>query len=176
MREDLLERIRQEAYEEYLELKNYNRKVFRLNQLLSSDEMKEYFELTQEKPKKLKYVEINIEEIIYSLFEKYSEDIKSDETNDIYVYRGTYRYVKPFDYNQNSIVPRNSLDAEYSIYSNLEKYDLKYVSIENREEFEKNHNIVFGESYFNVRREFALMSVNESQEKAVNHILKKYKK
>ena len=163
MKEEVLEKIREEAYQKYIELKEYNRRVFDDKELNNNQKLN-------------KYKNINIEDIVYSIYEKYSSVMNESETYGIYVYRGTYRNIKPNDDNLNVIVSRNSKDAEYSIYSNLEKYNLVFVDIKDREEFEKNHKVIFDVNYYDARRSFAIEYVNGSQYNAVKNILSRSKK
>ena len=98
-----------------------------------------------------------------------------------YVYLGAYKYSNecdiehtPCDYTVN----RNSEEADYSLYRNLENYFIdKVIKIKDRNKFEEKNVILFNNSfnrYELIRKEFALTTYKYGQEKAAKRILKKY--
>ena len=117
--------------------------------------------------------------------------IRIDETNNIYVYMGTFERSNecdivhgPNDYRVNKDDPK----ADYRIYRNLElaSYQNDYeieVPIKKCEVFEKEHTVIYPQGtclydrYYNqLKDEFFETAISESQEKAVERVLAKRKK
>ena len=181
MTEEFLKMIKESTYDEIKQNKLHNKKVDRVNKLLAYKCLKEYFSLVGEEPTRLKYYETDFEEIVNKVFNRAVYQIKDTETNHIYVYRNTY---KSGDYDDivhgpsDVIVGRNDPSAEFRTYHDLEQgYEIN-VPIRKCEEFEKNNHILFvGISrYYEIRQEFIIDAVKESQETAVKKVLKRYTK
>jgi hypothetical protein len=117
--------------------------------------------------------------------------VRINETNNIYVYMGTFK--KRYEYDEEYCeddyqVKKNDLLADYRTYRNLEfmsyqdDYEVK-VPIEYCEEFEEEHIIIYPQGtcgydqyYLKLRNEFFDTAILESQEKALEKILSLRKK
>ena len=130
----------------------------------------------------------SVNDIIMNIYNKHINDIKEEDTNGIYYYAGTYMYVysswleslglKPSE----NLVPKNSPQAEFRKYQNIEGLFEYNLNLEEAAEFEKNHTIIFDNDSshnhirpFWITESFVIKAVKENQETAVKHILKKYK-
>ena len=111
--------------------------------------------------------------------------------DDYYVYMGTYKYTDVIDviHAANDIrVNRNSNDADYVVYYNLEASVHSFegtveVPYTKADEFESNHKIIFPknvvsrESYFyDLQEEYYETAILESEDKAIEKINKLVKK
>ena len=69
---------------------------------------------------------------------------------------------------------RNDLRATDRRYQNLEGVWGHSFSIEDSNEFERTHTIIFDTDFYELQNEFIMTAVNENQENAVSKVLKKY--
>ena len=72
------------------------------------------------------------------------------------------------------LVDYNDPRATDRRYYNLEGIWCETVSIEESDEFEKTHTVIFVDDFYDLQNEFIMTAVKESQEQAVSKILKKY--
>ena len=160
---------KQEKYKKLLEKK----------ELLEQDEnVKEYLSIikTINKYNKSSFIKDN-EQLILNSFNNYSYQIK--DTNNIYVYIGTYCYAVAINFKGtiDKSVDRDDPNADYRLYINLEKFmDSKKIPIDESEKFEKTHRIVYAKNrqeYIALQKQFIIDSVNYDQETAIQKILKK---
>ena len=178
MTEDLLKIIRDESQKEISEMDKYNEYADRRNELANLEEIKIMLGLPytrdMELPRKTE------KGIIISTYDKYATHINKEDTNGIYVYMGTYR---PSDFTYEEIedgapfevlVDYNDPRATDRRYYNLEGIWCETVSIEESDEFEKTHTVIFVDDFYELQSEFIMTAVKESQEQAVSKILKKY--
>ena len=181
MTEEFLTMIKQKAYDELKQNKLYNKKVDRVNKLLQYKCILEYFSLVEEEPTKLQYRNVSFDDIVSRIFNREVYKIKDTETNNIYVYRGTYRdsYDCDIEHGPSAmLVYRNDPSAQYQTYHDLEQgYEIN-ITIKKCDEFEKNNHILFvGISrYYQIRQEFIVDAIKYNQDVAVKNILKKYSK
>ena len=176
---EMLEKIREEVKEKQKSIKIHNKNVDRVNKLLTYKCIIEYFTLVDEEPFTLKYMDNDIENIIDDVFRENIYQIKNNETNKIYVYKGTYKYDDSYDivHGASSIrVNRNDPTALFSVYQDIEQNWDKNVRIDKCDDFEKDNYVIFGKisNYYQIRKEFIVDAVNLGQEKAVSNVLKKY--
>lgn len=122
------------------------------------------------------------EQIIMEIYKKYERYIEEKDTNGIYVYVSTYM---PSNYTYEEIeegapyqieVSYSHPNATHRYYYNLEGLNVESVNIEDCREFEQTHIVLYVENFYKLQKEFILTAVKDSQEKAVNNILKKNKK
>ena len=125
------------------------------------------------------------EDLIVDVLEN-SVSFEGDETNNIYVYMGTFKKMECSD-NYLSMFCETYYDdstADYRIYRNLElpsthlKREIN-VALKDCGNFEKENIVVYSsdknlmKNFYNLQAEFLLTAINESQEKAVERVLAK---
>ena len=66
--------------------------------------------------------------------------------------------------------------ATHRYYWNLEGIYSISVNIEDCEEFEKTHTVLYVDNFYELQKEFVITAIKESQERAVNKVLKKQMK
>ena len=123
------------------------------------------------------------QEHISLLINKYIEEISEKDSYNIYMYMGSFRVGtngKLF------FEDRNSTTYDYRLYRNLEQNHDKKVKRENVEVFEKTNTVLipedysknycYEEEYANKQREFILLSLKTSQDKAKKSMIRSYKK
>ena len=91
MTEEFLKMIRNEAKKEIVGLKKYNEYAKLRNQLAEQEEIKKELGLSDRGD--LWLPEKNEEDIIKSIYQKHIGEIEEEDTNEIYYYDGTYKYV-----------------------------------------------------------------------------------
>lgn len=110
---------------------------------------------------------------------------KIDETNGIYIYLGTYKNSCFCDIEHGSGVDRvNRYDskAEFCIYRDLEQADCVEIPINDCDEFENTHRIIYPNTfleesyYYRLQVEFIRDAMEYGQEEAVAKVLKKCSK
>ena len=180
MTEEILEKIRTEASVELAILDKYNAYAKLRNELALVEEVKKSFGLpyigNMCLPEKTEH------EVIMSIYKKYIGDIKVKDTNEIYVYYGTYMKLDltpeeiedgyPFEQE----VEKNDPRATHRYYGNLECLWTETVPIDECLEFENTHIVLYAEDFYEVEKEFIMTAVKENQEKALSKVLSLYKK
>ena len=182
MKEEALLKIREEVSKRLTENELYNNRIRRIKELQKLKEVKEYIKLIGETGNNLSLRKEKSEDIVYSCFRHYlSSFIPEEETNKIYVYLGTFQCSSECDINHgvsDIYVSRNSEEADYSLYRNLENYFIdRTISIKDRRKFEEENIVLFKNSingYELIRREFAFLSYKYGQDVAVKKLIKKY--
>ena len=178
MKEELLRKIKDEAQKEIDMMDKYNEYADRRNELANIEEIKKMLGLpytrNMELPRK------NEKGIIMSVYDKYACYINQEDTNGIFVYMGSYM---PSDYSADEIddgypfeieVDRNDSRATTRRYYNLEGVWGYSFNIEDSEEFERTHTIIFVDDFYKLQAEFIIDAVKENQDVAVSRVLKKY--
>ncbi len=168
MKEELLERIR-EQYHRLERIREEDKKRWeRIKELETKEIIKEYLSLTNMEGKsnfRRRYL-TNDEMLEISLRGNMGY---IDETNKIYVCLGKVK------------LSNNLKNNEYKRYMNIEKTsDSILIPLEKCEEFEKNNQVVFPEkiginNYNEIQIEFIKTAVYEGQDKACKKILTKRK-
>lgn len=183
MKEELLKLLKEELQNIKKENEDHNKIVKRIKELRKEPKVKEYIELMNLVDEDLKQRNLSDIDIIASFYHRHLNKIKEEDTNDIYVYLGTYEYNYEVDivHGSNDFrVDYNSPKANYRIYKNIEYPYIESVPICRCEEFEKNHIIIKPKShfknkeYYKIQEEFFVKAVKTNQEKAKQMILKKY--
>lgn len=180
MKEDLLARIKEEATKEISTIDEYNNYAKRRNELAEIEEVKKLLGLPYNRNMYLP--EKTEKGIILSTYKKYLSYIEEKDTNGIYIYIGTFmpsgiseeEFEEEFPLD--SEVDMNDPRATHRIYWNLEGIWSKSINIEDCEEFERNHTVIYVDNFHNIESEFITTAVKEGQEQAVTKILKKYNK
>ena len=160
----------------------------------------EAIKLLEQNPTVKKYLELvnlyekNTTGRMYEFDKKTDDDllysslcsVRINETNNIYVYMGTFQKNYECDIEHGSTdyrVNKHDPDANYRIYRNLElmsyqdAYEIE-VQIEDCEKFEQGHIVIYpkktslyNQFFLKTRDEFFKTSVYESQEKALEKVL-----
>ena len=180
MDEEILNKIRNKCKESQDKLEQYNSRAKIENEMAKHENIKKALGLpyTENLGMPIK----DETDVILELYKKYKIEINENDTNNIYVYVGTFRYLCPTidqieaGYPLDEEVDRNDPRGEFRIYRNLEGIWSYKFNIEKSLEFEENHTVLFPDRYSDVEKDFVLTAVKEGQEKAVNLVLEKYKK
>lgn len=174
MREDILELIRSEYRKEKQcneQKKEFKRIFMNPGRYSFSDGSDMNF------PLKIKKFIKTDEEIISKIYPKYLEMINEDETNHIFLYRGTYDYDFEKEKRSDLAIGYYSETAECRAYEDIEYNCLKFVSIEECCEFEDKNTIIYSkDNYYKIQRDFFVEAVKFGQESAKKLVLKKYNK
>lgn len=178
MTEDLLKIIRDETLKEINEMDKYNEYADRRNELANLEEINKMLGLPYTRDM---YLPRKTEKgIILSIYKKYAPLINEKDTNGIYVYAGTYR---PSDFTDEEIeewaplevlTDYNDPRATNRRYYNLEGIWSEEIRIDECNEFERTHTVIYVDDFDDLQSEFIMTAVKENQEKAVCRILKKY--
>lgn len=191
MTNEELEKIRNK----YNELKDKRTEVLKMGEAIEEYEqhpvVKKYLQL-------IKLYEENTTGRMYEFDKKTDSDllysslcsVRINETNNIYVYMGTFEksYECDIEHGANDYrVNKDDPNADYRIYRNLElmSYQDEYeveVEIHDCEKFEQEHIVIYPQGtclydqYYNqLRNEFFETAISESQETAVERVLAKRK-
>lgn len=185
MKQELLDSIRKEFDMKKEKRKKLKEKQKRKAELEQNKWVKEYLELKEELSDRdnLQLVNQTDSEILERSFRNHIHMIDGD-TNEIYVYLGTYRYTDEIDIvhtARDDRVDRNSPKADYRLYKNIEDdLDTQQVPIGRCDEFEKEHKIIIlktclpGEKFYQIQKEFMELAVKKGQTEACKQILEKY--
>lgn len=183
MKEELLHRIKSEFLQQKEEVCKHNRKIERINELLEVPEVKEYIQLSDQVKSNEKQVELSVEDMIFKIYNRYLCMIREDETNNIYVYLGTYQYnydIGVVHSSKDIRVEYNSTNACYREFQDIEQISSISVPIDECEEFEKKHTIIYPKSYltlkkfYEIQKDFVMALINGNQKSAKAYILTKY--
>ena len=186
MTEELLTKIKQEAKKEIGLLKEYNEYARLRNQLAEQEVIKKELGLLYRND--LWMPEKTEDGIIMSIYQKHIGEIEENDTNEIYYYDGTYKYIygNLFKYDVveplEELVDRNDPEANFRRYSNIEGVYSYTFSLEDADEFERTHTVIYNEeadiedsSHYQITDDFVITAVKENQEKEKSLILTKYK-
>lgn len=185
MTEDFLKMIREQTQKEINKLEEYNAYAKLRNQLAEQETIKKELGLPHNSD--LLWMPLkNENEIIMSIYHNHVGEIEEDDTKGIYYYDGTYKYVYdswlesyklgPME----ELVARDDPEADFRRYGNIEGVYSYCFSLEEAEEFEKTHTVLYdsnneGVIPYWITEDFITTAVRENQEKAVSLVLKKYK-
>lgn len=183
MKEELLIRIREELEKEKRKLTEYSNRNKRIKDLMKKEDVKEFLDLTGLTYQVGNTKKMVTDDIIASMYYMYLHQIKDEDTNEIYVYMGTYKYSDEIDIVHGSRdirVQYDSIDADYRVYRNIEKSSSEQVLINRCEEFERTHTIInsrvvcYDKTFYEIQRDFFIRAVKVDQESAKKMILRKY--
>ena len=176
MTEELLRIIKDDANKEIATLKEYNEYADLRNKKAQEEEIKKRFGLPYNPnlalPRKTETG------IIMNIYQKHLSKIKENETNGIYVYIATYKPNNAPDYEIDDGAPfdietdYNDKDATHRSYWNIEGIWSVQLPINECQEFEKTHTVLFADDFYQIQQEFITTAVKENQEKAVAKVLK----
>ena len=186
MTEELLTKIKQEAKKEIGLLKEYNEYARLRNQLAEQEEIKKELGLLYRND--LWMPEKTEDGIIMSIYQEHIGEIEEEDTNGIYYYDGTYKYIRDkwFKYYgfepMEELVARDDPEADFRRYLNIEGVYTYNLCLEDADEFERTHTVIYNEeadiedsSHYQITDDFVITAVKENQEKAKSLILTKYK-
>lgn len=181
MKQEILDKIKR-SYEIGLNRKKYYSSILEELKKLEQDK-KRYIELKR-RLEQLDYKKIigeSEEEILIRALEDWQYEIM--ETNNIYVYYGTFMIENNLDINQRPRdirLERNDPRADYRIYRNIEDGFSEVVLINRSASFEKEHTVIFPkvdnqseQFFYEIQKEFIKTSINEGQIEAHRKILRK---
>ena len=104
--------------------------------------------------------ELEYDDIALEVFKSHIDEIRSIDTNKLYVYIGTYKD----DYNGNIVeVDRNDYDASFSLYKDIESKSEISVEIHECDYFEKSNRVLYG-NVDKIRKEFIVNALEKGQE------------
>lgn len=175
-----LNEIRDKYNKQLEDVKKYDIIAKRVSELLENDTVKEYLELVKimKEQECKRNQECSENDLINNSF--YSTLYEIEETNNIYVYLGTYVSSRECDIvhgNSDIRLGREDPRADYSIYQNVESSDSVTIYINKRDEFEKTHTVIYPKTmltesfFYAIQTEFFKVAVRESQEAACERIL-----
>lgn len=185
MQEELLIKIREDLEEEKRKLNEYNNSNKRIKALMKDDSVKEFLSLTGLIYEAGSTKKMVTDDIIASIYYRYLYQIKDEDTNDLYVYMGTYKYNDEIDIVHASRDIRVSYDdirANYRLYRNIEKSGCEQILINRCEEFERTHTIInprvvcYDKKFYEIQKDFFIRAVKDNQKSAKRMILRKYSK
>lgn len=182
MKEELLNELKKEFEQKKKQVIEYNQKVKRIKELAKTPEVKEYLYLCNQVDG-MKEQKMQDRDITSSIYHNYLYRIDKDETNGIYVYRGTYRISDEIDivHGARDIrVNYHSSLAYYRQYYDIEQIEPINIPINQCEQFEKEHTILyldyFGRKFYTIQEEFFTKAITKNQDVARKYILRKYRK
>ena len=151
MKEEILNKIRNEAFEEFAMQKAITNMINQHNSVQLNS-------LTDD---------VILNNAIIRAYKKHINGIKEKDTNNIYLYTGTYD-------SKNNSVEYYNYDALFRTYANLEGLHEEKVSIDDTAKFESEHIVLFVENIDDVKLDFLKASVLHGEKKAVKKVIKKY--
>ncbi len=177
MKEDLLDEIRNERDKIIKSLQESNERKRRLKELLNESLIKEFMKLSgltfdedlgMSVPSKNK--------IVSQIIEEYKEfELDPEDTNQIYLCRGKNYPGMLMDEIYHLVIGKPG-SVKCGWYCNIEsEIDNYLIPIEECDEFEKNHTVIFHHDFEKIQSEFITCAVNDSQENAVKMLLRKYR-
>ena len=185
MKDELLIKIREDLEEEKRKLTEYNNRNKRIKELVKNEEVKEFLNLTGLTYQPINTKKMVTDDIIASIYYRYLYQINEEDTNEIYVYMGTYKYSDEIDivHGSNDIrVSYDAIDANYRLYRNIEKSSSEQVLISRCEEFEGKHTIInpriaFSDAqFYKIQKDFFIRAVKINQESAKKMLLRRHYK
>ncbi len=186
MKEEVLNKLKEEVYQIEKIINNRNEKAKRLRELESNKAVQEYLAIDPDTKSKLNYITTSIDDIIANTYPRYLSDKFTKDNNGIYVYLGSFHeYWVPLSEERDDWeVEYGSPETSYRCYQNIEE---KYIYSDTGKymmQFEKEHTIIFPKNVNDIRdrerifkeiqNEYYQIAVKDNQEKAKQMILKKY--
>lgn len=175
MREEILKQVQEEYELEKQKRTELQIKQKRLEELKQNKLVDEYLKLNKVLSAEQTTLHATDGQILrYSFILKINE---GDETNNMYVYIGTYVHTYVSFSGRVHRVEYNSPCADYRWFINLEcACDYIQIPIDQSPEFEKNHSIIYfnNTNFYKIQEEFILLAVKYGQKEACDQLLKKY--
>lgn len=177
MTKEMLKKIKEESEKEIAKLDGYNTYARLRNKLAITEEAKASLGLPYNRDMYLP--EKTESDVIMSIYKKYANQIKETDTNGIYIYVATYM---PSEFSTEEIEEGFQFEIETEIndprathryFWNIEGLCSKSVNIQDCEEFEKTHTVLYVDNFYEIQEEFIITAVKENQKKAVNKLLQK---
>ena len=125
--------------------------------------------------------------IMLSIYARHIGEIDEEDTNEIYYYDGTYKYVYDSWLEAYGLGPveervaRDDPSANFRRYSNVEGIYSHTAGIKVADEFERTHTIIYlpeadieDNSLYRISHDFVIFAIKEGQEKARKLLLNKY--
>lgn len=173
MKEDILRQIKNEVSDKLAKLDEYNNHTRLLNEKVEENN-KKYLSRGLPLHDSTFIPEKTTYDIIFETYKKHIKSILPEETNQIFVYLGTYKPNNSKDEFDSFDIETelNDPNASYRRYADLEGLWEEQVPIEKCEEFEKSHTVIY-DDYNKLLKEFLISSICDSQDKAVSRILRR---
>lgn len=190
MKNSELESIRSE-YKDLLNLRTQIiDKLKKIEDLEKNPFVKEYLKLREELESDKNHKYTHMERLNdFDMLKLCYNRVNITETNNIYVYAGTFEKSNECDIihgNDEVRVDYNNRNALYSKYSNIELQEYNFnstmiIPVSKREEFETNNIVIFPKNYlldktfYDIQNKFFLDAIELGQEKAIEKLIKKYR-
>lgn len=175
MREEILKQVQEEYELEKQKRKELQIKQKRLEELKQNELVDEYLKLSKELRANQTALHATDGQILRMSF--MSKINEGDETNNMYVYIGTYMHPYVSFSGRVRRVEYTSPYADYRWFTNLEcSYDYMQIPIDKSPEFEKNHSIIYfnNTNFYKIQEEFIILALKYGQKEACEQLLKKY--
>ena len=182
MREEILEKLRQERAKIVGSIQKENARIARLEELSNDPKVKEFMKLSKLKSrKKLDNVLIDEDKIVETLMKKYYPDeMPIEETNQVYVCLGKkyMAYRGEWDFPTLDCDGGIHKSRPYALYTNIEcDHDFHIVALSDCEKFEQTHQVIFAgpyDYYDRIQKDFVLTAVKTDQASALTKVKSKY--
>ena len=180
MKEKLLLKLKKKYLEEKNYIENYNYYMKKIN--TQDDEIVEsYLTIMGLTKKDIVPIDLDDKEIILEIILKNLYKIKEEDTNNIFVYIGTYKFSNKIFKNHISKdieVDYNDPSADYRIYWNIESKSPIMIHISRCSIFENAYTVFDSKNitFNDIQKDFFYKAITENQEEAKKYILTKYKR
>ncbi len=168
MQNDILELIKKEYKRKLTTRDEYNELIKKIKDLQAQQSIREYLKLTDREKdyERYSYDTSLDEDILFSSFMKYISCINIEDTNDIYI-----------------LMKKGMENGKMvSVYWNIEQISPITLPIEETEEFEENHIIIFPKlgnydvmDVIRIQKDFIGKAVLSNQQKAKKLVVRRYK-
>ena len=165
--------------EDFQSLKKYQLRCRKIQSLLKEENVKEFIDLASLDYNAFvtNYKVYSNDEIIKKIIFKYTNLIKRDDTNKLYVLINAFKILNGYTYFVNDDLP-----YDFKTYHNLEMFDDEVLPFHAIRVFEKNNNILVvpenildrNTYYKKIQLEFFKELIKSDQESAKKLILEKY--
>ena len=180
MKEKLLLKLKKKYLEEKNYIENYNYYMKKINE--QDDEIVEsYLTIMGLTKKDILPIDLDDKEIILEIILKNLYKIKEEDTNNIFVYIGTYKFSNKLSkkhITKNIEVDYNDPGADYRIYWNIESKNPIKIHISRCSIFENAYTVFDSKNiaFNDIQAYFFYKAITKNQEEAKKYILTKYKR
>ena len=183
MNQEILGELREKFKERKVEIKEHNKKVLRVRELMQDEKVREYINLVNDKFN-YEYINMNNVDVIGEIYRPYMAKMREQDRGNVYFYLGTYSFYYHYDVSDGCVDKKVNYDdplADYRLYWNLEGGVPIRISIKESKKFEEDNIIICtyyhdAKDYYYIQKEYLANMVTVGEEKAKKRLLKKYKK
>lgn len=180
MKNETLDLIKKDAAYKKNETEMFNATVNRIIELESNPAVQEYSRLLKSIVGIPRIINLSEKDIYELAFRQHAGEIKSDDSNGIYVCMGVFAHdkVTNFYYRTNN----SDCGPLYKKYQDIELGNVVLVDLDKTEEFEKDNYVINIDCadevnlFRDVQWDFIRESINNDQDSAIRLIHKKYSK